>query len=87
MTNLGDTNVMVNTIRLARCNHTSISKLTCDLLTLLFTRDELSGSSLTVKVSNIHLKKGTIPKNKLDPSKVEAIKCKFWRFLIINIFL
>ncbi|CAL1671907.1 unnamed protein product [Lasius platythorax] len=74
MTNLGGTNVMVNTVQLARCNHTSISKLTCDLLTLLFTRYELSGSSLTGKVSNIHLKKGATPKNKLDPSRVEAIK-------------
>lgn len=87
MKNLGGTNVMVNTAQLAKCNHSSISKLTCDLLTLLFTRDELSGSSLTGKVSNIHLKKGVTPKNKLDPTKVEAIKCKCWRFLIINILL
>lgn len=70
MTNLGGTNVMVNIAQLAKCSHCNISKLTCDLLTMLFSRDELSGSSLTGKVSNTHINKGATPKNKLDPLKV-----------------
>lgn len=46
--------VAVTKNKLEDCNHSKPSKLVADLMTILFTPDEMANSSVTGKVSNIH---------------------------------
>jgi hypothetical protein len=64
---------------LDKCNHSSIAKLTGDLTSAIFSRQELATSSLTGKVANVHKNKNTSAakeKQKLSPRRVDAIMCK-----------
>ncbi|XP_071629562.1 uncharacterized protein [Temnothorax longispinosus] len=70
---LGDTDITVSCKRLNMCNHTTATKLTTDLLSLMFTKKELATSSMTGKVGNMHMRKGTAAKMQLDVSKIAAI--------------
>ncbi|XP_071640078.1 uncharacterized protein [Temnothorax longispinosus] len=65
---------IVNAIRLSLCNHTSVSKLICEMMSLLFSKEELATSSLTGTVANFHCEKGIAAKKKLDTVKIEAMK-------------
>lgn len=65
---------IVNVTRLSLCNHTSVSKLVCDMMSLLFSKEELSTSSLTGTVANFHCERGIGAKKKLDTVKIEAMK-------------
>ncbi|KMQ87562.1 hypothetical protein RF55_13115 [Lasius niger] len=65
---------VVNATRLSLCNHTSASKLICEMMSLLFTKEELATSSLTGTVANFHCEKGVAAKKKLDTIKIEAMK-------------
>ncbi|XP_039302139.1 uncharacterized protein LOC105206644 isoform X2 [Solenopsis invicta] len=65
---------IVNSTRLSLCNHTSVSKLICEMMSLLFTKEELATSSLTGTVANFHCEKGIAAKKKLDTVKIEAMK-------------
>ncbi|XP_039308608.1 uncharacterized protein LOC105204312 isoform X3 [Solenopsis invicta] len=77
----GSARVMVSEVQINRCNHTSVSKLTSDLMSVVFSQTDLANSSVTGKVANIHKKKeGVKAKAKLDPLKVDAIKSnKVWK--------
>lgn len=68
--------VAVSSTKLNNCNHTTATKLTTDLLSLVFTKKELATSSMTGKVGNMHLGKITNTKMQLDVAKVAAVKCK-----------
>ena len=74
---------------LAKCNSTSAMKLTGDILSIVFSKEELAGSSVTGTVANIHLNKKIEPKKQLDPTKVECIKCNHivWLFLTIALII
>lgn len=64
----------MNATRLFLCNHTSASKLICEMMSLLFLKEELATSSLTGTVANFHCKKGVAAKKKLDTVKIEDMK-------------
>lgn len=68
------------------CNHTTATKLTTDLLSLMFTKEELATSSMTGKVGNMHVRKGTAAKMQLDITKIAAINCKCLRNILKVLF-
>lgn len=65
--------VKVERRALLLCCHKNYSKLTMDLMVLVFTKDELANCSLTGKMSNAHGGHVTKLKPALDAFKVRAI--------------
>ncbi|XP_025989354.2 uncharacterized protein LOC105201057 isoform X2 [Solenopsis invicta] len=76
MVDFGGTGVLISASRLKNCNRNSISQYTCDLLSVVFFKEELASSSLTGKVANTMKEKNVIPKTRLDPKRLEAIEGK-----------
>jgi hypothetical protein len=76
MVDLGGTGVLISASRLRNCNKNSISQYTCDLLSVVFSKEELASSSLTGKVANTMKGTNVIPKARLDPKRLEAIEGK-----------
>ncbi|XP_029679431.1 uncharacterized protein LOC115245309 [Formica exsecta] len=64
----GPDSCVVNATRLSLCNHTSASKLICEMMSLLFSKEELATSSLTGTVANFHREKAYV-KNKFPIEK------------------
>ena len=62
--------------RMARCNHSTASKLINDLMSCLFTVEEMVTSSMYGQDCNIHKKDGQTT-NALNPDKVCAMKGKY----------
>ncbi|XP_011688267.1 PREDICTED: uncharacterized protein LOC105450218 [Wasmannia auropunctata] len=73
MIDLGGKGVLVSANRLRHCNRNSISQYTCDLLSVVFSKEELASSSLTGKVANT-MKGNVTPKARLNPKRLEAIE-------------
>lgn len=67
---------LVDKKRIDLCNDSKISKLVNELMVILFTAEEMGNSSLTGKVSNIHLKRSASEirqKKQLDPTKIKGL--------------
>ncbi|KAG8181913.1 hypothetical protein JTE90_007793 [Oedothorax gibbosus] len=65
--------VSIDTNKLQLCSRASYSRLTSDLLAVIFSTDELSSCSLTGKMSNAHSSKNVSAKPALDAEKVRGI--------------
>ncbi|XP_015595130.1 uncharacterized protein LOC107267665 [Cephus cinctus] len=69
--------ILVSKKALQSCHQTKISKLTTDLMTVVFSATEMAESSLTGKIAKMHKernKSGEVrQKKELDPSKIQAI--------------
>lgn len=74
MVDLGGKGVLVSAGRFRNCNRNSISQYICDLLSVVFSREELASSSLTGKVPNTMKGTNVIPKARLNPERLEAIE-------------
>lgn len=74
MVDFGGKGVLVNAGRLRNCNKNSISQYTCDLLSVVFSREELASSSLTGKVPNTMKGTNVTPKPRLNSERLEAIE-------------
>lgn len=74
MIDLGGKEVFVSANRLRNCNRNSISQYTCDLLSVVFTKEELASSSLTGKVANTMKGTNVTPKARLHPKRLEAVE-------------
>jgi len=72
-------NRLVTKAQLAKLNDSSLSKLTCDLLTIVFDKQELRESSLTGQKANANKNKDAT--KKLDPDRVAAVEGKILNFL------
>ncbi|XP_036147527.1 uncharacterized protein LOC118647214 isoform X2 [Monomorium pharaonis] len=74
MIDLGETGVLVSASRLRNCNRNSISQYTCDLLSVVFSKEELASCSLTGKIANTMKGANITPKERLNPKRHEAIE-------------
>jgi len=72
-------NRLVTKAQLAKLNDSSLSKLTCDLLTIVFDKQELRESSLTGQKANANKNKDAT--KKLDPDRIAAVEGKILNFL------
>jgi len=68
----------ITDIQLNKVNDSSVSKLTCDLLSLVYEKTELRNSSLTGSVANANKSLNPDKKSteKLDPVRLKAIESK-----------
>lgn len=72
------------------CNHSSDTRLASDLLAALCSPKEMANSSLTGKTANVHknIDGGTVrDKDKLDPTKVQAIYGIVYEYQLIYIYI
>lgn len=83
MIDLGGKGVLVSANRLRHCNRNSISQYTCDLLSVVFSKEELASSSLTGKVANT-MKGNVTPKARLNPKRLEAIEAHVFSIFECN---
>lgn len=74
MVDLGGKGILVSPSRFRNCNKNSISQYTCDLLSVVFSRQELASSSLTGKVSNTLKGTNATPKPRLNAKRLDAIE-------------
>lgn len=66
----------LNASLIRNCNKSSVSQYTCDLLSVMFTKEELASCSLTGKIPNTMKGTATKAKPRLDPNRIEAIEGK-----------
>ncbi|XP_067204815.1 BEN domain-containing protein 6-like [Linepithema humile] len=64
----------LNASLIRNCNKSSVSQYTCDLLSVMFTKEELASCSLTGKIPNTMKGTATKAKPRLDPNRIEAIE-------------
>ncbi|XP_029157940.1 uncharacterized protein LOC114944929 isoform X2 [Nylanderia fulva] len=84
MINLGGKGVLVNAGRLRNCNRSSISQYTCDLLSVVFSKEELATSSLTGKIANTMKGANITPKPALNSKRLEAIEAHVFSIFECN---
>ncbi|XP_077279156.1 uncharacterized protein LOC143906775 [Temnothorax americanus] len=69
--------VLVSKKTLQNCHPSKVSKLTTDLMTVIFSQSEMAESSLTGKIANMHKSRNKCgevrEKKQLDPLKTRAI--------------
>lgn len=90
MVDLGGKRVLVSAGRLRNCNRNSISQYTCDLLSVVFSREELASSNLTGKIPNTMKGTNVTPKARLNPERLEAIEgsnLKWETFIYKNFYM
>ncbi|XP_036141147.1 uncharacterized protein LOC118645021 isoform X1 [Monomorium pharaonis] len=84
MIDLGETGVLVSASRLRNCNRNSISQYTCDLLSVVFSKEELASCSLTGKIANTMKGANITPKERLNPKRLEAIEAHVFSIFECN---
>lgn len=70
--------ILISAHKLRKCKRETPAKYTCDLLTVLFSNEELATCNLSGKKG-----KGKLQKRALDKQKVAAIKSEFYVLIVV----